>query len=192
MGVGPSWLRIWISPTPARPVERSSDVGTAPDACAGPSQGCRPVGSGRPLWEWPPTPVFGLSRSIPGGPPSGATVLVDPLRRTTRSPIAITRHHAAAVVIARRGQGVGARRRQGVAGRDQRIVAGELPARPDERLPDHQGPGPPGGQRAAAVVPRKTRPGSTDQLGDQVAQDRSGPPGGLLRPAQFHRNGARA
>jgi len=115
-----------------------------------------------------------------------------PLRRTTRSPIAITRHHAAAVVIARRGQGVGARRRQGVAGRDQRIVAGELPARPDERLPDHQGPGPPGGQRAAAVVPRKTRPGSTDQLGDQVAQDRSGPPGGLLRPAQFHRNGARA
>lgn len=80
-----------------------------------------------------------------------------PLSQTTRSPIAVTRHHAAAVVIARRGQGVGARRRQGVTGRDQRIAAGELPARPDQRLPDHEGPGPPGGQRAAAV-PCKTRP----------------------------------
>jgi IS605 OrfB family transposase len=80
-----------------------------------------------------------------------------PLSQTTRSPVAVTRHHAAAVVIARRGRGVGARRRQGVTGRDQKIAAGELPARPDQRLPDHEGPGPPGGQRAAAV-PCKTRP----------------------------------
>lgn len=35
-----------------------------------------------------------------------------PLNQTTRSSIAVTRHHAAAVVIARRGQGIGARRRQ--------------------------------------------------------------------------------
>ena len=87
-----------------------------------------------------------------------------PLSRTTKSSIAITRHHAAAVVIARRGQGVGARRRQGVTGRDQRIVAGELPARPDQRLPDYEGPGPPGGQRAA-VVPRKTRPAERTSSG---------------------------
>jgi len=106
----------------------------------------------------------------------GATVLVSPLNRSTKSSIAITRHHAAAVVIARRGQGVGARRRQGVAGHDQRIVAGELPARPDQRLPDHKGPGPPGGQRAAAR-PRKTRPAERSKLGNQVVQDRSGPPG---------------
>jgi hypothetical protein len=99
-----------------------------------------------------------------------------PLNRSTKSSIAITRHHAAAVVIARRGQGVGARRRQGVAGHDQRIVAGELPARPDQRLPDHKGPGPPGGQRAAAR-PRKTRPAERSKLGNQVVQDRSGPPG---------------
>jgi hypothetical protein len=99
-----------------------------------------------------------------------------PLNRSTKSSIAITRHHAAAVVIARRGQGVGARRRQGVAGHDQRIVAGELPARPDQRLPDHKGPGPPGGQRAAAR-PWKTRPAERSKLGNQVVQDRSGPPG---------------
>jgi hypothetical protein len=87
-----------------------------------------------------------------------------PLSRTTRSSIAITGHHAAAVVIARRGQGIGARRRQGVTGRDQRIVAGELPARPGQRLPDQEGPGPLGGQRAA-VVPRKTRPAERTSSG---------------------------
>jgi hypothetical protein len=80
-----------------------------------------------------------------------------PLNQATKPSITVTRHHAAAVVIARRGQGVGARRRQGVTGRDQRIVAGELPARPDQRLPDCEGPGPPVGQRAA-VAPQRTRP----------------------------------
>lgn len=79
-----------------------------------------------------------------------------PLHHTTKSSIVVTRHHAAAVVIARRGLGVGARRRPGVPGHDQRIVAGELPARPDQQHPDHEGPGPPGGQRAASS-PRKTR-----------------------------------
>jgi hypothetical protein len=101
-----------------------------------------------------------------------------PLNRSTKSSIAITRHHAAAVVIARRGQGVGARRRQGVTGRDQRIVAGELPARPDQRLPDHQGPGPPGGRRAAAR-PQRTRSAERSSSGTRwpktVRDYRAGP-----------------
>jgi len=55
-----------------------------------------------------------------------------PLRRT--SPATATVHHAAAVVIGRRGLGHNARRRPGVTDHDQRIVAGELPARPSIRL----------------------------------------------------------
>ena len=99
-----------------------------------------------------------------------------PLARSTKSCVTVTRHHAAAVVIARRGLGVGARRRPGVPGNDQRIVAGELPTRPSRQRPGPQGPGPPGGQRAAAV-PRRTRSAERSRLGDQVVQDRSGPPG---------------
>jgi hypothetical protein len=98
------------------------------------------------------------------------------LKESTKSSATITRHHAAAVVIGRRGLGVGARRRPGVPGYDRRIVAGELPARPDHQRVGRQGPGPPGGQRAAEH-PRKTRPGERNRLGDQVVQDRSGPPG---------------
>ena len=79
------------------------------------------------------------------------------LNQATKPSITVTRHHAAAVGIARRGQGVGARRRQGVTGRDQRIAAGELPASPDQRLPDHEGPGatgrPAGGGSAAEDPP---------------------------------------
>jgi hypothetical protein len=98
-----------------------------------------------------------------------------PLAHSTKSYAIVTRHHAAAVVIARRGLGVGARRRRGVPGDDQRIVAGELPARPSRQHLGPQGPGPPGGQRAAAA-PRGTRPAERSSLGDQVVQDRSGPP----------------
>jgi hypothetical protein len=68
-----------------------------------------------------------------------------------------------------------ARRRQGVPGHDRRIVAGELPARPDHHRRGREGPGPPRGQRAAAT-PRKTRPAERIWLGDQVVQDRLGPP----------------
>jgi hypothetical protein len=68
-----------------------------------------------------------------------------------------------------------ARRRPGVPGHDRRIVAGELPARPDHQRPGREGPGPSGGQRAAAT-PRRTRPAERMWLGDQVVQDRSGPP----------------
>jgi hypothetical protein len=99
-----------------------------------------------------------------------------PLNHSTKSSIAVSGHHAAAVVIARRGLGLRARRRPGVPGHDRRIVAGELPARPDHPRLGGEGPGPPGGQRAAAV-PHKTRPAERNRLGDQVVQDRSGPPG---------------
>jgi hypothetical protein len=60
-----------------------------------------------------------------------------PLNESTKASVAISGHHAAAVVIGRRGLGLGARRRPGVPGHDRRIVAGELPVRPDHQ---HSGP----------------------------------------------------
>jgi hypothetical protein len=99
-----------------------------------------------------------------------------PLNEQTKKPISVSGHNAAAVVIGRRGLGLGARRRPGVPGHDRRIVAGELPARPDHQRPGREGPGPPGGRRAAAT-PRKTRPAERIWLGDQAVQHRSGPPG---------------
>jgi hypothetical protein len=98
-----------------------------------------------------------------------------PLAKSTKSPTEVTVHHAAAVVIARRGLGLRARRRQGVPSQDQRIVVGELPARPDRRSLGRQGPGPPEGQRAA-TAPCKTRSAKRARLGDQVIQDRLGSP----------------
>ncbi len=99
-----------------------------------------------------------------------------PLNQSTKKSVTVSGHHAAAVVIGRRGLGLGARRRPGVPGHDRRIVAGEQPARPDHQRPGREGPGPPGGRRAAAQS-RKTRPVERAGLGDQVVQDRSGPPG---------------
>jgi Formate--tetrahydrofolate ligase len=98
-----------------------------------------------------------------------------PLNQASKKSVTVSGHHAAAVVIGRRGLGLGARRRPGVPGHDRRIVAGELPARPDHQRPGREGPGPPGGQRAAAQ-PRKTCPAERIGFGDQVVQDRSGPP----------------
>lgn len=93
----------------------------------------------------------------------------------TRSSVTVTRHHAAAVVIGRRGLGHGARRRPGVTRPHRRMGKGELPARLGSRTWGREGPGPPGGQRAAAG-PWKTRPAERPGLGDQVVQDRAGPP----------------
>ena len=108
-----------------------------------------------------------------------------PLAKSTKSPAAVTVHHAAAVVIARRGLGLRARRRQGVPGYDQRIVAGKLPARPVRQSLGRQGPGPPEGQRAATAA-RKTRSAKRTRLGNQVIQDRLGSPeqDGLLLSRQ--------
>jgi hypothetical protein len=106
-----------------------------------------------------------------------------PLQQSTKQSVTVSGHHAAAVVIGRRGLGLGAWRRPGVPAHDRRIVVGELPARPDHQRVGREGPGPPEGQRAAAA-PRKTRPAERLRFGDQVVQDRSGPPGqeALLLP----------
>lgn len=99
-----------------------------------------------------------------------------PLTESTKTSVAVSRHHAAAVVIGRRGLGLGARRRPGVTRPHRRMGKGELPARLGGRAVGCEGPGPPGGQRAAAR-PRKTCLAERIGLGDQVVQDRLGPPG---------------
>lgn len=88
-----------------------------------------------------------------------------PLGRETKQSVTVTGHHAAAVVIGRRGLGFGARRRSGVPGHHRRIVAGELPTRPDHHRLGREGPGPPGSEWAA-VAPCKTRPAERRRLGD--------------------------
>jgi IS605 OrfB family transposase len=94
-----------------------------------------------------------------------------PLHQSTKASVTVSRHHAAALVIGRRGLGLGARRRPGVPPVHRRMDKGELPARPDDRVLGYKGPGPPGGQRAAAP-PHKTRRAERIELGEQVAQDR--------------------
>jgi hypothetical protein len=99
-----------------------------------------------------------------------------PLARSSRSSVTVTRHHAAAVVIGRRGLGFGARRRRGVTRAHRWMGNGELPARPDAgprvvREPDlREATG------LRSPPPRRpvwlNGPGS----GTQVGQDRSGPP----------------
>jgi hypothetical protein len=98
-----------------------------------------------------------------------------PLNQQTKASVTVSRHHAAAVIIGRRGLGFGARRRPGVPRVHRRMGKGELPARPGGQALGCEGPGPPGGQRAAAR-PRKPRPAERTGRGDQVAQDRSVPP----------------
>jgi hypothetical protein len=93
----------------------------------------------------------------------------------TTAAATVTGHHGAAVVIGRRGLGHGARRRPGVPLPHQWMGTGELPARPGNRASGREGPGPPGGQRAAAR-PRRTRQAERIGLGEQVVQDRPGPP----------------
>jgi hypothetical protein len=102
----------------------------------------------------------------------GARYWQAPLNRSTKNSVIVSRHHAAAVVIGRRGLGLGARRRPGVPQAHRRIGKGELPARPDDHALGRQGPGPPGGQRAGAA-PHETRRAERIQLGNQVAQHRS-------------------
>jgi hypothetical protein len=98
----------------------------------------------------------------------------EPLNRSTKATVTVTAHHAAAVVIGRRGLGLGARRRPGVPRPHRRMGKGELPARPGDLALACEGPGPPRGERAAAP-PQKTRPAKRLQPGDQMIQDRSGP-----------------
>jgi hypothetical protein len=104
-----------------------------------------------------------------------------PLDHSTKQAITVTAHHAAAVVIGRRGLGLGARRRPGVTRPHQRMGKGELPVRPSVEPWAVRNPGllEANGQRH-----RRTRPaganGSTP--GDQVAQDRPVPPVRVDKP----------
>jgi len=119
----------------------------------------------------------------------GARYWQAPLHQSTKTSVTVSRHHAAAVVIGRRGLGYRARRRGWCAWRrpeDRRQRAADS-ARQATTLcattaaqrvvpgPTAQGPGGPGGQRAGPSA-HKTRLPEQDTVGDQAAQDRSGPP----------------
>jgi hypothetical protein len=86
-----------------------------------------------------------------------------PLNQSTKHATIVTGHHAAAVVIARRGLGLGARRRPGVPRPHRRMGNGELPARPGSKTQGCEGPGPPGrpagSGTAAQDQPRPSGPG---------------------------------
>jgi hypothetical protein len=112
-----------------------------------------------------------------------------PLNQSTKQPVAVSRHHAAALVIGRRGLGHRARRRGWCAPtppEDGEGRAADSAGRPTTTSvaaatmavvpePANQGPGGPGGQRAG---PRacKIRLPERSTVGDQAAQDRSVPP----------------
>jgi hypothetical protein len=107
-----------------------------------------------------------------------------PLSRSTKSSVTVTGHHAAAVVIGRRGLGLGARRRPGVTGPHQWMGNGELPARLDGQALGRKGPDHREASRQRRE-PHKTRQAERTEFGDQVVHDRSGPPGQKQhRPAQ--------
>jgi hypothetical protein len=113
----------------------------------------------------------------------------EPLNQSTRPPVTVSRHHAAAVVIGRRGLGYRARRRGGCGWRrpeDRQQRATDSAGQPEApNVPDGglgvvpgsaaQGPGGPGGQRAGPQA-HKTQLPEPDTAGDQAAQDRSVPP----------------
>jgi hypothetical protein len=112
-----------------------------------------------------------------------------PLDQSTKTSVAVSRHHAAALVIGRRGLGYRARRRKGCArvrpgdrarraadSAGQAMTPGTALAAPGVVPgPTAQGPDGPGGQRAGPAA-HKTRLPEQDAVGDQVAQDRSVPP----------------
>jgi hypothetical protein len=112
-----------------------------------------------------------------------------PLNQSTKASVTVSRHHAAALVIGRRGLGYRARRRGGYArvrpeDRDRRAAdsAGQATT-PGKALaasevvpkPTAQGRGGPGGQRAGPPA-HKTHLPKRGTVGDQAAQDRSVPP----------------
>ncbi|MCW2561424.1 MAG: hypothetical protein JWP55_5388 [Mycobacterium sp.] len=82
----------------------------------------------------------------------GAQHWAKPLQQQTSDPV--TRHHAAAAAIGRRGLGIAIRRRPAGPRNGQRTAAGTPPARPDH-LPGHVGrhgsPGPPTHTRCVPV-----------------------------------------
>ena len=97
-----------------------------------------------------------------------------PLKNQT--PVPVSGHHAAAVVIGRRGLGHRARRREGVTGGGQRTAR----RRAAPTAPGSQSTAPRnGGTRQAGRQPppgRKTRPAQRARPPDQAAEDHSRPP----------------
>jgi hypothetical protein len=98
-----------------------------------------------------------------------------PLDQQTSPDRPVSRHHAAAVVIGRRGHGHRARRRPGVTRPHQRMGTG--------RATGQAGNGPeaariPSPRQARRHHPRVEKTGSADRdpPGNQATQDRSGPP----------------
>jgi hypothetical protein len=119
----------------------------------------------------------------------GARYWQTPLEQSTKTSVTVSRHHAAAVVIGRRGLGYRARRRGWCAwrrpeDRHQRaadpagqamICSATSAAQEVVPGPTAQGPDGPGGQRAGPAAHKTPLP-ERDAVGNQVAQDRSGPP----------------
>jgi hypothetical protein len=104
----------------------------------------------------------------------GAEHWLAPLRH--QAPVPVSGHHAAAVVIGRRGLGHQARRREGMTGGGQRTAA----RRAAPRAPANTSTAPrDGGTRQARRQPprgRKTGQAQRARPPDQAAHDRSGPP----------------
>jgi hypothetical protein len=119
----------------------------------------------------------------------GARYWQAPLKHSTKTPVIVTRHHAAAVVIGRRGLGYRARRRERCAWRrpeDRQQKAADSAGQAttscatsvmQEVVPESTGQRSdgPGGQRAGPAA-HKTHLPKRDAIGDQVTQDRWGPP----------------
>jgi hypothetical protein len=110
-----------------------------------------------------------------------------PLQQSTKRPVTVSRHHAASVVIGRRGLGHHARRRERCApggpedppgratfsaGQPTTAASSEAAGVPKPA----QEPGGPGGQRAGPLVVCQTRLPERTTAGDQATQDHSGPP----------------
>jgi hypothetical protein len=110
-----------------------------------------------------------------------------PLQQSTKRSVTVSGHHAAAVVIGRRGLGLGAWRRPGVPAHDRRIVVGELPARPDTsawaaRDPDHRKAS---GQRQHRARPARLNGSGSATRWSRTARDHRG-----RKPScSLHRNG---
>jgi hypothetical protein len=114
-----------------------------------------------------------------------------PLNRSTTGSVTVSRHHAAAVVIGRRGLGHRARRRGGCAptppadGEGRATDSAGRPMAPNVALAASevvlestaQGPGGPGGQRAGPPASKTCLP-ERGAVGNQAAQDRLVPPKG--------------
>src|SRR6266545_1114049 len=121
-----------------------------------------------------------------------------PLNQSTRGSVTVSRHHAAAVVIGRRGLGHRARRRGGCAptppadGEGGAADSAGRPMAPDVALaasevvlePTAQGPGGPGGQGAGPPAYKPCLPERGD-VGNQAAQDRLAPPSSGASPPSW-------